>query len=73
MALADVFAQLQLPLHGGHALGLPGRSLMSFMGLMVAMLSFTGVVIWVRKRRREVQVRIANILRRSNAEPTLHG
>ncbi|MDH6592471.1 putative iron-regulated membrane protein [Variovorax sp. TBS-050B] len=48
---ADVFAQLQLPLHGGRILGLPGRILMSLMGLAVAGLSITGIVIWWRKRR----------------------
>jgi uncharacterized iron-regulated membrane protein len=51
---ADVFAQLQLPLHGGRILGLPGRIMMSAMGLMVAMLSVTGIVIWARKRRSRV-------------------
>lgn len=51
---ADVFAQLQLPLHGGRILGLPGRILMSLMGLVVAMLSVTGIVIWARKRRARV-------------------
>jgi uncharacterized iron-regulated membrane protein len=55
---ADVFAQLQLPLHSGRILGLPGRILMSFMGLAVAGLSVTGIVIWARKRRaRLTQVR----------------
>jgi len=48
---ADVFVQLQLPLHSGRILGLPGRILMSFMGLVVVMLSVTGIVIWERKRR----------------------
>jgi len=48
---ADVFNQLQFPLHSGRILGMPGRILMSVMGLMVAMLSVTGVVIWWRKRR----------------------
>lgn len=48
---ADIFVQLQLPLHSGRLLGMPGRILMSFMGLMVAMLSVTGLVIWARKRR----------------------
>jgi uncharacterized iron-regulated membrane protein len=48
---ADVFAQLQLPLHGGRILGMPGRILMSLMGLAVAGLSVTGIVIWWRKRR----------------------
>jgi uncharacterized iron-regulated membrane protein len=47
----DIFMQAQFPLHSGRIIGLPGRILMSFMGLVVAMLSVTGVVIWARKRR----------------------
>jgi len=52
---ADVFVQLQLPLHSGRILGMPGRILMSLMGVMVAMLSVTGIVIWTRKRRSRVR------------------
>lgn len=52
---ADVFVQLQLPLHSGRLLGMPGRILMSFMGVMVAMLSVTGIVIWARKRRSSLR------------------
>jgi uncharacterized iron-regulated membrane protein len=48
---ADVFVQLQLPLHSGRILGMPGRIYMSVMGLVVTMLSITGIVIWERKRR----------------------
>lgn len=55
----DVFMQAQLPLHSGRLLGTPGRVLMSLMGLAVAALSVTGLVIWVRKRR----ARRANQLR----------
>ncbi|WP_137920040.1 PepSY-associated TM helix domain-containing protein [Hydrogenophaga sp. 2FB] len=47
----DIFMQAQFPLHSGRILGLPGRILISLMGLVVAMLSVTGVVIWARKRR----------------------
>jgi len=47
---ADIFVQAQFPLHSGRILGLPGRILISVMGLVVAMLSVTGVVIWLRKR-----------------------
>lgn len=55
---ADVFVQLQFPLHSGRILGLPGRILMSLMGVMVAMLSVTGMIIWERKRRaRRLQVK----------------
>jgi uncharacterized iron-regulated membrane protein len=46
----DIFMQAQFPLHSGRILGLPGRILVSFMGLAVAMLSATGIVIWARKR-----------------------
>lgn len=46
----DIFLQAQFPLHSGRILGLPGRILVSFMGLIVAMLSVTGIVIWARKR-----------------------
>lgn len=48
---ADVFLQVQFPLHSGRILGLPGRILISIMGLVVAGLSVTGVVIWYRKYR----------------------
>jgi uncharacterized iron-regulated membrane protein len=49
--VADIFAQAQFPLHSGRILGLPGRILISVLGLVVALLSVTGVVIWWRKQR----------------------
>jgi uncharacterized iron-regulated membrane protein len=48
---ADIFVQAQFPLHSGRILGLPGRILVSAMGLVVAMLSVTGVYVWWKKRR----------------------
>lgn len=48
---ADIFVQSQFPLHSGRILGLPGRILISAMGLVVAMLSVTGAYVWWRKRR----------------------
>jgi len=51
---ADIFIQAQFPLHSGRILGLPGRILISLMGLVVAALSVTGVVIWWRKRKARV-------------------
>ena len=48
---ADIFVQAQFPLHSGRLLGLPGRILISVMGLVVAMLSVTGAYVWWRKRR----------------------
>ncbi len=47
---ADIFVQAQFPLHSGRILGLPGRILISVMGLVIAMLSVTGVYIWWKKR-----------------------
>lgn len=48
---ADIFVQLQFPLHSRRILGVPGRILMSRIGLVVAMLSVAGVYIWWKKRR----------------------
>lgn len=49
---ADLVIQAQFPLHSGRILGLPGRILVSLMGLVTAALAVTGVLIWARKRRR---------------------
>jgi uncharacterized iron-regulated membrane protein len=46
----DIFLQLQLPIHSGHIAGLPGRILVCLTGIVVAGLSITGVLIWLRKR-----------------------
>lgn len=51
---ADIFVQAQFPLHSGRILGLPGRILISFMGIVVAALSVTGVVVWWKKRAARV-------------------
>lgn len=48
---ADLFVQAQFPLHSGRILGLPGRILVSAMGVVVAVLAITGVWIWWKKRR----------------------
>jgi uncharacterized iron-regulated membrane protein len=55
----DIFLQAQFPLHSGRLLGTAGRIAISFMGLMVAILSATGVVIWLKKRagRRAASLR----------------
>ncbi|MFL9926122.1 PepSY-associated TM helix domain-containing protein [Herbaspirillum lusitanum] len=47
----DLFLQAQFPLHSGRILGLPGRIMISILGALVAMLSVTGVLIWIRKRK----------------------
>jgi uncharacterized iron-regulated membrane protein len=47
----DLFLQLQFPLHSGRIFGVYGRAFVSLLGLVVAMLSVTGVIIWAQKRR----------------------
>lgn len=47
----DLFMQSMFPLHSGRLLGTPGRVLISLMGVAVAVLSVTGVLVWARKRR----------------------
>jgi uncharacterized iron-regulated membrane protein len=47
----DVFLQLQFPLHSGKIGGLTGRIFISVMGVAIAMLSITGILIWLKKRR----------------------
>ncbi|MBJ7310890.1 PepSY-associated TM helix domain-containing protein [Rugamonas sp. CCM 8940] len=53
----DIFMQAQFPLHSGRIIGLPGRIVMSTLGVLVAMLSVTGIIIWLRKRRARATVR----------------
>ncbi|MHB1059138.1 MAG: PepSY-associated TM helix domain-containing protein [Rhodanobacter sp.] len=50
----DLFLQAQFPLHSGRILGTAGRVLMTLLGLAIAALSATGLVIWWRKRRARV-------------------
>jgi len=50
--IGDAIHDWQFPLHSGRAFGLPGHILICLSGLVVAMLSITGVMIWWRKRRR---------------------
>lgn len=47
----DIFMQLQFPLHSGRIFGTTGRILVTILGLTIAMLSVTGIIIWMRKRR----------------------
>jgi uncharacterized iron-regulated membrane protein len=47
----DLFMQAQFPLHSGRIGGVAGRGLITLLGVAVATLSATGIVIWARKRR----------------------
>jgi uncharacterized iron-regulated membrane protein len=55
---SDIFLQLQFPIHSGRIAGIPGRILMSITGLAVALLSVTGIIIWLRKRYRRMSARL---------------
>jgi uncharacterized iron-regulated membrane protein len=67
---ADIFIQAQFPLHSGRILGLPGRVLISAMGIVVAMLSVTGVVIWWRKRKARLRAAArSSLVPREDASP----
>jgi uncharacterized iron-regulated membrane protein len=48
---ADVLMQWMFPLHSGQAFGLTGRILIAIGGVVTALLSVTGVVIWQKKWR----------------------
>jgi uncharacterized iron-regulated membrane protein len=64
---ADLFVQAQFPLHSGRILGLPGRILISAMGLIVAVLSVTGVVIWAKKRAARATTEARSSVRAADA------
>jgi uncharacterized iron-regulated membrane protein len=58
----DVFLQLQFPLHSGRIAGTAGRVAVSVLGLLIVLLSVTGILIWARKRR----ARLGAALKRAN-------
>lgn len=49
--LGDLILQLQDPFHSGRLAGMTGRILVCASGVVTALLSVTGVLIWDRKRR----------------------
>lgn len=48
----DLFLQAQFPLHSGRIAGITGRVIVTLLGLAVAMLSVTGLVIWAQRRKK---------------------
>ncbi|MGK8204540.1 PepSY-associated TM helix domain-containing protein [Burkholderia cenocepacia] len=51
----DLFMQAQFPLHSGRIAGVAGRIAVSVLGIVIAMLSVTGICIWVKKRSARVR------------------
>lgn len=47
----DIFMALQFPLHSGRIVGFGGRILISVLGVAIALLSITGLLIWARKKQ----------------------
>ncbi|MDR9259202.1 PepSY-associated TM helix domain-containing protein, partial [Burkholderia multivorans] len=47
--------QAQFPLHSGRIAGVAGRVAVSVLGIVIAMLSVTGICIWVKKRTARVR------------------
>lgn len=47
--LGEQFYRLQLPIHGGRIIGVTGQVLIAILGVVIAVLSITGVYIWWRK------------------------
>lgn len=46
----DVFMQAQFPIHSGRLFGVTGRAIVSLLGVLIAVLSGTGVWLWAKKR-----------------------
>ena len=47
--LGERFYRLQLPIHGGRIIGLTGQVMIALLGVLIAVLSVTGIYIWWRK------------------------
>lgn len=48
---ADVFEAWQWPLHSGRIIGLPGRILVSIVGMLVIVMVVTGTRVWLHKQK----------------------
>ena len=53
----DIFMGVQYGLHTGQILGLPGKILVAFLGLLPLLFMITGIAIWLQKRKSETLVR----------------
>ena len=55
--VGDTVMEAQFPLHSGRIIGMPGRVIICIAGLAVAVLSFTGVMMWSRRRKAQARLR----------------
>jgi uncharacterized iron-regulated membrane protein len=51
----DLIMDLQLPIHSGEIVGLAGRIAVCIAGIVIAVLSVTGVIIWWKKRQGRIR------------------
>jgi uncharacterized iron-regulated membrane protein len=69
---ANTFTEWMIALHMGRVWGLPYRMAVTAIGLMVTVLSVTGVLIWMRKRQaRSVAAEKVNRRRLADSQPAL--
>lgn len=60
----DVVADLMFPIHTGQVAGTPGRILICIAGIVVALLSITGITIWWKKRvAQDMRTRASRLAR----------
>lgn len=61
--LGERFYRLQLPIHGGRIIGTTGQVIIAILGVLIAVLSLSGIYIWWRKliARRSSKIRKARI------------
>lgn len=67
----DLFMQAQFPLHSGRLGSVYGRVLVTLLGLVIAGLSGTGVVIWWKKRRARSNARARSRVSVVGGEPRI--
>lgn len=65
----EVFMQAQLPIHSGRIAGTPGRVLVSLLGVLIAGLAATGVLLWARRQVRRGRSARAAALGVAHPEP----
>lgn len=64
----DTFIGVQYGLHTGQILGLPGKILVAFLGLLPLLFMITGIAIWLQKRKSETLARTRRLQRASMAQ-----
>lgn len=68
----DAFLSWMFPLHTGEAFGTAGRAFISVFGLMPLMFFVTGLVVWLKLRRKARKPRVAQKPVLASVPPQLH-